>query len=233
VTVPDAGEAWDALRLHDAKPGINRYTLVVSYTNSDGDSTTHRGFSHWVVVQAPPMFEFLNDVSAKATRTEAAGNTVLDAEVKMNGTFILHHGLDTKDCTLRITRRGSRELDLGKLPAELRRVIDKEAVPPGWQEVARAKLGDGEDAQDLLDVEDSFVRVNWTHAFAASSAVLPVTDAWEYRFELLHRDSVAPLATWSANIDLSIAAAADLANAKLKVRATGLEKPLEVSFIKK
>jgi hypothetical protein len=233
ITVPEPGEAWDTLRLPGAKPGINRYTIVVSYTNND-ETTTHRGFSHWVVVQAPPMFEFLNTVTAKASRTEAAGNTALEADVNMSGTFLLHHGLDPKDCTMRITRKGKRDMDLSKLPAGLRRVIDKERVPPGWQEVARVKFSDAKGSVGAtVDVEDDFVRVTWHHGFAASAAVLPVTDEWEYRFELLHRGSATPLASWTANIDLSIAKTSDIANAKLKVRATGLEKPLEVVFTKK
>jgi hypothetical protein len=234
VTVPADGDAWDSLRLRGAQPGINRYTLVVTYTNSVGETTTHKGFSHWVVVQAPPMFEFLNTVTAKATRTEAGGTTVLDADVKMMGSFILHHGLDVKDCTMRITRRGNREMDLSKLPAELRRVIEKESIPPGWQEVARVKLGDAVGKVGAtVDVEDSFVRVTYHHAFSASAAVLPVTDEWEYRFELSHRDSNLALATWTANIDLSIAKAADISAAKLKIRATNVKHVLEVAFTKK
>lgn len=234
MTVPEQGEPWDQPRLRGALPGINRYTLVVSYTNSQGATTTHRGFSHWVVVQAPPMFEFLNSVTAKASRTEITGNTVLDADVKMMGSFILHHGLDVKDCTMRITRKGKREINLSKLPAEVRRAIDKESIPPGWQEVARAKFSDAVGKVGAtLDVEDSFVRVTWHHSFSASAAVLPVTDEWEYRFEVLHRDSNQPLATWTANISLSIANPADISGAKMKVRATNLPKPLEVGFLKK
>ena len=234
VTVPADGDAWDTLRLRGALPGINRYTLVVTYTNSAGETTTHRGFSHWVVVQAPPMFEFLNSVTAKATRTDAGANTILDADVKMMGSFILHHGLDVKDCTMRITRKGSREMDLSKLPAEVRRAIDKEAVPPGWQEVARVKFSDAVGKVGAtVDVEDSFVRVTYHHAFSASAAVLPVIDDWEYHFELLHRDSNLPLATWTANIDLSVAKATDISSVKLKVTATNIEKPLEVPFSKK
>lgn len=180
------------------------------------------------------MFEFLNNVSARATRTEAGNNTALAADVTMTGSFILHHGLNPEDCTLRITRKGKREMDLSALPAELRRVIAKEEVPPGWQEVAKVKFSDGKlNGAKIVDVEDSFVRVSFGHAFAASAAVLPVTDQWEYRFELLHKDSASPLATWSVNVDLSIARPQDIANARLKVRATGLEKPLEVPFVKK
>jgi hypothetical protein len=145
----------------------------------------------------------------------------------------LHHGLKAEDCSLRITRRGKREMDLSKLPAPLRRAIAKEAVPPGWQEVARLKFSDGKLAgATVVAVEDSFVRVSFGHSFAASAAVLPVTDQWEYRFELLHKDSAAPLADWSVSVDLSIARPEDITKAKLKVRATGIEKPLEVAFSK-
>src|SRR5690606_38945067 len=114
-------------------------------------------------------------------------------------------GLKADDCTLRITRKGKREMDLSSLPAELRRAIDKEAVPPGWQEVARVKFAEGKLAgTTVVDVEGDFVRVSFGHSFAASAAVLPVTDQWEYRFELLHKDSAAPLASWTVNVDLSI-----------------------------
>ena len=234
VAVPDEGDPWDSLRLRGSRPGINRYSLVVSYTNKAGETTTQQGFSHWVVVQAPPMFEFLNGVSCKATRTEAGSTTALAADVRMSGSFILHHGIDPKDCTLRITRKGKREMNLTSLPPEVRRVVGKEAVPPGWQEVAKVKFSDGKvNGQDVVMVEDSFVRVLFEHSFAATAEVLPVSDAWEYQFELLHEGSATPLATWSVNVDLSIAKTSDIANAKIKVSATGLEKPLEVGFAKK
>jgi hypothetical protein len=77
------------------------------------------------------------------------------------------------------------------------------------------------------------VRVTWHHAFSASASVLPVTDEWEYRFELQHRDSGQPLATWTAEIKLSIARPADISSAKMTVRATNLDTPLEVGFTKK
>jgi hypothetical protein len=234
VAVPEPGDPWDSLRVRGALPGINRYRLLVTYTNDKGEETTQKGFSHWVIVQAPPMFEFLNSVTCNATRTQAGANTALNANVHMKGSFILHHGIDPKDCTLRITRKGRREMNLSALPAEVRRVVDKDRIPPGWQEVAKVKFSNGKlNGRQVVSVEDSFVRVQFDHDFAATAAVLPVTDQWEYRFELLHKDSNQPLASWTVDVDLSIDKPADVANAKIKVSATGMDKPLEVPFQKK
>jgi hypothetical protein len=63
--------------------------------------------------------------------------------------------------------------------------------------------------------------------------VLPVTEDWEYRFELLHTQSARPLATWTAKIDLKVSSPADINKAKLRIAATGLEEPLEVAFERK
>ncbi|MBZ0136080.1 MAG: hypothetical protein K8I27_06885 [Planctomycetes bacterium] len=231
VVVPEAGERWDALRLRGALPGINRYALQVSYTNADGAKTTHKGFSHWVVVQSPPMFEFSNDVSATGTRLDAGTNTILEGDIGMTGSFTLHHGIKAEDCTLRITREGRRDMNLDDLPAEVRRVIAKEKIPPGWQEVARVDFADGEvNGRRVVTVEDSRIRIEWGHAFAASSKVLPVTEDWEYRFELLHSDSALPLATWSVSIGLGISRPDDINTAAMKVRATGLDETLNVAF---
>ncbi|MCA8945634.1 MAG: hypothetical protein KDB29_05370, partial [Planctomycetes bacterium] len=227
ITVPEDGEPWDTLRLRGAQPGINRYTIFVSYTDSTGETTTQKGFSHWVVVQAPPMFEFANTVTATATRSDLGKNTSLEGDVHMDASFLLHHGLDPKDCTLRITRKGKRELNLSSLPPEVRRVITKEKIPPGWQEVAKI---DFDAEQDVVSVEESFIKVRFDHAFAASAAVLPATEQWEYQFELQHKDSASPLARWSVKVDLSVAKESDIRNATLKVNATGLDKALEVKF---
>lgn len=234
VTVPEAGERWDAVRLRGALPGINRYTLLVTYKDSKGEETTQKGFSHWVVVQSPPMFEFLNSVSATGSRMDAGANTVLEGDVRMRSNFILHHGIDSDDCTLRITRKGKRDMNLEDLPAEVRRVIAKEKIPPGWQEVARVDFEDGTlNGRRVVDIEDSFITVDWGHAFAASAKVLPVTEDWEYRFELLHKDSALPLATWNVTVGLSITRPTDITTAAMTVRATGLDEPLKVAFKKK
>lgn len=234
VTVPEDGERWDAVRLRGALPGINRYTLQVSYKNAKGEQTTHKGFSHWVVVQSPPMFEFLNTISATGSRMDAGANTVLEGNVSMRSSFILHHGIDADDCTLRITRKGKRDMNLEDLPAEVRRVIAKEKIPPGWQEVARVDFEDGTlNGRRVVDVEESFITVDWGHAFAASAKVLPVTEDWEYRFELLHKDSALPLATWNVTVALSISKPTDITTAAMTVRATGLDEPLKVAFKRK
>jgi hypothetical protein len=151
----------------------------------------------------------------------------------MAGNFTLHHGLSAADCTLRISRIGTRDMDLSALPPKIRRVVNKEEVSPGWQEVARVKFNDGMvGGRRVVTVEGDFVRVSWVHALAASSAVLPLSDNWEYRFELLHKDAALPLATWTVEIDLRIQKPADIDKAKLVVRATGRAAPLEVGFTK-
>ena len=234
MVVPEPGERFDAQRLRGALPGINRYTLQVSYTDTAGKKSTQKGFSHWVVVQSPPMFEFLNTVSASGTRTDAGANTVLEGNVDMRSSFVLHNGIDPDDCTLRITRKGKRDMNLEDLPAEVRRVIAKEKVPPGWQEVARIDFEEGTiGTRQVVSIEDSKISVAWGHAFSASAKVLPVTEDWEYRFELLHPDSALPLATWNVTVALSISRPADISTAKMEVRATGLAEPLSVAFKRK
>lgn len=231
VTVPDDGESWDSLRLRGSLPGINRYTLEVSYTNGMGERTTHKGFSHWVIVMAPPMFQFLNDVSATASHRAAGNNTILNTTVNMRGSFILHHGLNPEDCELRITRSGERNLDLSRMSPELRRIISQDRIPPGWQEVARMDFTDGTiGGRRVLTLEDSFVRLDFDHVLSATSTALPLSEDWQYRFQLLHDGADTPLATWTVRIQLAIDEAEDIDDAELVVEATGVDDELSVPF---
>lgn len=234
ISRPEPGDPWESLRLRGARPGINRYTLIVTYTDSKNQQSEQRGFSHWVIVAAPPMFEFTNQATGVATQMQAGGLTLLDAEVRLDGSFLLHHGLDAADCTLRISKRGKREFNLESLPPDVRRAIERDATPLGWQELGRCELNGGKiGGRRAATVEDSFVKITFKHAFAAASNVLPVTEDWEYRFELHHRGTHQALATWSANISLKINRPDEIGKAKLKVTATGMSEPLLVPFEKK
>ncbi len=226
-----AGDAWESLRLQGARPGINRYTLLVTYTNVRDEQTTQRGFSHWVVVDSPPMFEFFNDAAAVATATQVGGQTLLEADVRMSGSFLLHHGLRAGDCSLRITRRGKRSLNLSPLSPEVRRQVGRDAVPGGWHELGRCNLDDGTvNGRRVADVEDSFVRITWLHNLAATSRTLPLAEEWEYRFELYHRGTVGALASWSASVSVDINRPEDIAEARLKVQLTSRPEPILVAF---
>ncbi len=234
ISKPEPGDPWESLRLRGARPGINRYTLIVTYTDSKKQQSEQRGFSHWVIVAAPPMFEFLNQATGVATQTQAGGLTLLDAEVRLDGSFLLHHGLNAADCTLRISKRGKREFNLDALPADVRRAIERDATPLGWQELGRCELSGGTIAgRRAATVEDSFVKITFKHAFAAATNVLPVTEDWEYRFELHHKGTHQALATWTANISLKINKPDEVGRAKLKVTATGMAEPLLVPFERK
>ncbi|MBX3461260.1 MAG: hypothetical protein KF696_15045 [Planctomycetes bacterium] len=230
VSAPEPGDRWETCRLRGARPGINRYTLLVIYTDSKGQRTEQRGFSHWVLVAAPPMFQFRMSAQAHATRRTAKGITLLDAEVSLQAVFNLHGGLDPRECTLRMSRRGSRNADLSRLPADVRRAAARDAAPTGWQELGRCALGDTVGGVLVSEMDGGTVLVRFTHSFAASSNVLPVSDEWEYRFELMQRANPKPLAVWSAHVSLRISKPEDIAAARMKVDATGLEQPLSVPF---
>lgn len=231
IAPPEPGQPWDSLRLQGALPGINRYALVVSYTDAEGRTSKQRGFSHWVIVNTPPMFEFENRTTATATRTETADATLLNAEVMIRGHFELHRGLDPADCTLRVSRRGKREAALERLPLEVRRVVAKDAAAPGWQEVGRCDLADGMIlGRRVVTVEDERIQIELGHGFAVSSKLLPAIDEWEYRFELIHRPSRATLAAWLTEVSTEIAGPQDIPNAKLRVTGTRLQEPIQTPF---
>lgn len=231
ISAPEPGDRWETCRLGGARPGINRYTLVVAYTDSQGQRTEQRGFSHWVIVAAPPMFEFRVSAGAQARKQLAGGQTLLDAEVVTKAVFTLHGGLDARDCSLRVSRRGIREAELARLPADVRRAVARDAAPTGWQELGRCPLAEGRiNGRPVASIEGAVVTVSFTHGFAASSNVLPVSDEWEYRFELVHRADPKPLATWSSSVSLRINKPEDIGGARIKINATGLEQPLSVPF---
>jgi hypothetical protein len=147
---------------------------------------------------------------------------------------VLHHGLKPEDCTLRISRRGQREINLDALPPDVRRAVAKDAVPPGWQELGRCELTVGMiQGRKAVTVEDSFVKITFSHGFAAGSNVLPATEEWEYSFELHHKDSARPLATWNNSIKLKVAKPADIDTVKLRVDIANKAEPLLVPIQKK
>jgi hypothetical protein len=234
VATPPPGEPWDPVRLRGALPGINRYTLVVSYTDSEGKTSTQRGFSHWVLVSSPPMFDFRPEVKAIATRTQAGELALLNAEVSFRGSFELHDGLAPEDCTVRIVRRGRRTANLSGISADVRRVVEKDVVPPGWHEIGRFNLSPGETRGAAeVKVDGASVIFELKHGFAASSSVLPVSEDWEYGFELHHRPSREVLAQWSWSVAMSLRQAQQLDDAQLLITGTGLRQPLEVPFARR
>ncbi len=223
-----------SVRLRGSKPGINRYRLLVTYKNAKGEITSQQGFSHWLIVQAPPMFEFVTEPTCVATRKQLGKVTALAADATLTSIFLLHGGLSVKDCELRIVRRGSREVNLGGLSPDVRRVVGAELPAAGWEEVGRVKVGAPSPAWlKLVQDEAGFMRLSYTHSLSITSDVLPLKEAWEYHFELRHSSSREPLATWNMNVGLDIAKEADIAGAKLMLTATGLEKALEVPFQRK
>lgn len=234
VPRPEPGEPWNDLRLRGARPGVNRYRLVVSYTNSLKETTTYRGFSHWVFVQAPPMFEFTHTAGITASARRAGSTTLLSAEIRLDAAFLLHHGLRAQDCSLRLVRRGKREMRVDGLSPEVRRVLEKERAPLGWQELGRGPLSaPGIVGVDRAVVEDSFARLTFRHVINASSATLPLDEDWEYRFELLHTGMVEPLAVWEARVRLKVSTEADIDRAKLVVTGSAIAAPVEASFVRK
>ena len=220
-----------SVRLRGAQPGINRYRLVVSYKNAAGERTSQTGFSHWLVVAAPPMFEFAAEPTCVATWRKAGSLTIIDAQAALNSSFMLHTGLSMADCEVRVMRRGARTIKLENLAPEVRRVVGEESQAAGWQEVGRAKVGDKNSGwlKFTLD-ENGFVKLSCTHALSVTSDVLPLNEAWEYRFELRHKSMRENLATWSMNVSLKIAKPQDISKARLMLTATGLEKALEVAI---
>jgi hypothetical protein len=216
------------MRLHGSMPGVNRYRLVVSYTSAEKQTATHGGFSHWVMIQAPPMFEFTSTVNAAATSRKAGNRTLIGAQVRIDTAFKLHAGLKPEDCTLRVVRRGRRDLYMGNLAPDVRLVLEKERAPVGWHEVGRGPLKNpGITCIEKAKVEDSFVGVTFCHVMDISSATLPMAEDWDYRFELLHKDMLEPLESWEARIAFKLASEADLGRAKLRVRATGANGEVE------
>jgi hypothetical protein len=231
VNVPDADADWEPLRLPGALPGINRYRLMVTFTNREGQKTTHAGFSHWVLVNAPPTFTFGTEVSGEASRLEVAGMTALQAELAIETSFLLHHGLSPDACTLRISRRGRRDMNLDPLPGNLRRVVERDRPPSGWRDFGRCVLSDGKiNGRQVVEVEDSFVTIRLGHALSATSQVLPLHEDWEYRFELRHRGKDDALAVWHVTVRVDINTPADLEQAAIEVRATGMEGPRHFHF---
>lgn len=229
VPVPDAGDPWNDMRLRGARPGVNRYRLVVSYTNAQKETTTYRGFSHWVIVQAPPMFEFTHTATATATARKAGGTTLLQADVRWDASFVLHHGLKAQDCSLRVVKRGKRDLRLDGLSPEVRRVIEKERPSAGWHEVGRGPLiNPGIPGLERTVVEESFVTLSFRHVLSLTAKALPLDDAWEYRFELMHSGMSEPLAVWEASAKLKIAAENEIDRARLGVNGSRLPAPLDV-----
>lgn len=219
-----------SVRLRGARPGINRYRLVVSYKNDKGERRSEPGFSHWLVVAAPPIFEFACEPACSATWRKAGSLSVINAEATLASTFMLHNGLSAKDCEVRVMRRGLRDIKLGNLPPEVRRVVGEDSVAAGWQEVGRATPGQKDGWLKTALDENGFIQLSCKHELSVTSDVLPLNEAWEYQFELRHKSMREALATWKMSVGLKIGKAADLATAKLMVTATGLEKPLEVAL---
>ncbi|MCC6575211.1 MAG: hypothetical protein IT462_15650 [Planctomycetes bacterium] len=223
-----------ALRVQGSKPGVNRYRLWVSYKDGGGKVTEQAGFSHWLIVQSPPMFEFTPEAACIATYRQAGENTVIEADTTFSAAFILHHGLSPKDCTVRVSRRGKREMDLSRLAPEVRRVVADDKHAQGWQEVQRAAVdGAGKGALKLWRDEGGFVKASYRHSLSATSAVLPLSDVWEYRFELLYGKSGQLLATWFFNAELKIASDAAIKTAQVKLTWTGKTDALAVSLVEK
>jgi hypothetical protein len=220
-----------SVRLRGAQPGINHYRLVVSYKNAAGERTSQTGFSHWLIVAAPPMFEFAAEPTCVANWHKAGKLTIINAEATLNSTFVLHTGLSMSDCEVRVMRRGTRDIHLENLSPEVRRVVGDSGQTAGWQEVGRAKTGDKEAGwlKFTLD-ENGFAKLSCTHSLSVTSDVLPLNEAWEYRFELRHKSMREALATWSMNVALKINKPEDIAKAKLTLTATGMEKALEVAI---
>jgi hypothetical protein len=234
VPTPDEGDPWNDLRLRGARPGVNRYRLVVSYTNSAKETTTYKGFSHWVLVQAPPMTEFSHTAAASASVSKVGKSQLIAAEVRFDAAFMLHSGLKAEDCSLRVMRRGMRELNMEKLSPEVRRVLEKERAPLGWHEVGRGLLGKADiPGLDKVAVEEGMVAIKFRHVINASATTLPLKEEWEYRFELIHKGLAEPLATWGGSVKLKIESEADLASAKLHVTGTELPAPLAVGITRK
>lgn len=219
-----------SVRLRGAKPGINRYRLLVSYKNDKGERVSQQGFSHWLVVAAPPMFEFACEPTCSAAWRKTGKLTVIDAEAWLNSTFVLHSGLSAKDCEVRAMRRGKREIRLSGLSPDVRRVVGEDTQAAGWQEVGRATPGQsGGWLKATLD-EGGFVKVSCSHGLSVTSEVLPLNESWEYRFELRHKSVREAIATWTMSVGMKINKAEDIAKSKLTLTATGLEKALEVGL---
>lgn len=221
------------VRLRGARPGVNRYRLVVSYKKDSGEKVSEPGFSHWLTVAAPPMFEFACEPQGTATWRKAGKLTVVDAQVSLNAAFMLHGGLAVTDCELRVMRKGARQIRLSELPADVRRVVGEDAQAAGWQEVGRARVGDKRGWLVAEMGDDGFVKLSCVHALSVTSDVLPLNEAWEYRFELRHSAMREPLATWTSSIGLKIAKAEDVSRSVLLVTASNLPKPLEIALREK
>lgn len=229
VPAPDEGEPWNDVRLRGARPGVNRYRMVVSYTGGNGQTTTYKGFSHLVLVQAPPMFEFTHTAHAAATSRKAGNARLIAADVRFDAAFLLHAGLNPADCSLRVVRRGKRDMRLDALSPEVRRVLEKERAPLGWHEVGRGPLaGAGIPGLETAKVEEGAVVLRFRHVLNASTTTLPLDEDWQYRFELLHKGLSEPMAVWECAVKLKVEKEADLATARLNVTGTALDKPLSV-----
>ncbi|MCF6228881.1 MAG: hypothetical protein L3J82_09540 [Planctomycetes bacterium] len=230
VPVPEGDNPWEDMRLPGAKPGINRYTLRLTY--KQGEKTTIvKGFSHWVIVQAPPMFSFKNGVECEATRKSINGQTTLSSVVSFTGSFRLHDGLSVDEMFLRITRKGRRNVNLRGLSPDMRRMVAKEKAAAGWQEVGRSRLTEGQiTGLQNIEIDGQDVSFSFQHSLAITSRVLPLLEDWEYRFELLHKNATKPIAVWSGKIDLHIKEASKIAAAEMTVSTTGMSKPMVVKF---
>jgi hypothetical protein len=230
VPVPETGNPWEAMRIPGSLPGINRYTLRLTYTQGE-ETTTVNGFSHWVIVQAPPMFGFENGVECEASRSSAKDQTSLQATTTFHGNFFLHAGLNPDDLFLRITRKGRRNVNLNGLTPDLRRIVAKEEAAAGWQEVGRTRLTEGNiPGLESVNIDGLNVDIRFTHSLAVTSRVLPLLEDWEYRFALNHQDAAKPIAVWSGKIDLHIKDSTRIASAEMVISTTGMKKPLMVGF---
>jgi len=179
------------------------------------------------------MFEFACEPACTATWRKAGKLTVVEAFVALNSTFMLHSGFSTKDCEVRVMRRGSRDIKLTGLAPDVRRVVGEDTQAAGWQEVGRVKPGaSGGWLTASLD-ESGFVKVGCTHSLSVTSDVLPLNEAWEYRFELRHKSTREAIATWNMSVGLKINKPEEIARTKLTLTATGLEKALEVALTEK
>jgi hypothetical protein len=223
-----------SVRLRGCKPGINRYRLNVSYRNREGKTTAQQGFSHWLIVQAPPMFEFATEPSCLAQYRKLGQVTVITADTTLNSSFMLHNGISAKDCELRVMRRGTRECRLQGLANDVRRIVGDETPAGGWEEVGKVRMSAKLPSWLKLTVDDAgFVKLGYTHTLSVTGGVLPLNESWEYRFELRHSASRDALAAWKMNIGLKIERAEDIARARVIITATGLEKALEVPLVEK
>jgi hypothetical protein len=187
-------------------PGVNEFRLLVHLEDAAGTRSVSDASTHLVVVEEVAALGLSTDVMVDFSAQDVGHDRhAYRGDALWQASFTLTPALDMASMRVRVSRRGSRRFEDGRLPPGVQRDIGAERAIGSWQEVAVLPLLGGTAPGILVEsLGDRRFSMRLTHVLRASSTLAPMTDSWEYRFSLHHPNISVPVEVITAYVGAEI-----------------------------